>query len=142
MRMRGKKPIFNYKDTWSMDNTLQPIILEGLKKFKSVLEDRCSNNLSGCGYPVSLNSTEEWFEILDKMIYAFDDKAEPDLDDYGINYEFSPRKKGEDGRVRSSMKRLHTEEQDKAYRDARDEWNRKVKEGRQLFAKYFDNLWW
>jgi hypothetical protein len=36
MRMKGKKPIFSYKDTWSLDMVLSPIIAEGLKKFLEV----------------------------------------------------------------------------------------------------------
>ena len=48
--------------TWSLYNKLAEFILPRLEEFK-----RCT----GC-YPPSFKSLEEWFEIIDKMIFAFD----------------------------------------------------------------------
>lgn len=68
MRMRGKLPIFSEKDCWNLDQTLLPIILEGLKKFRKVnvhgyalIDDLCS-------------SEEEWQAILDEIIEALSQK--------------------------------------------------------------------
>lgn len=50
-----------YSDIWSLDITIAKFILPRLKIFREVVD---------C-YPSNLNSIEEWYEILDKMIEAF-----------------------------------------------------------------------
>lgn len=112
MRFRGKKPIFNYDDTWSLDMTLAPIIFEGLKKYKEVItsEDNCAGfpgRLYGsCDFGYTVEDGDEelaqqtWYRILDEMISAFDGY---DV----INDDSEDRQKGI-----------------------------------ELFAKYFTCLWW
>lgn len=92
MRLKGKKPIFNYKDCWSMDMTLSPIIHAGLVKFKEELVKH-----PFAGYPSDFHkgddekdseaSYQEWLDTLSKMIYAFDEKNEPDITTYNFTFE-------------------------------------------------------
>jgi hypothetical protein len=57
-RIRG----WDDQDTWSLDHSLPKVILPRLKRFRKLT----------IGYPSALNSMEEWHEILDKMIAAFE----------------------------------------------------------------------
>ena len=50
-------------DTWSMDSTLAHVVLPMLKQLKSTQH----------GHPASM-SEEEWDNILDEMIFAFENK--------------------------------------------------------------------
>ena len=66
------------------------------------------------GYPIELNSMEEWNDILDKMLYAFDFALNEDSD------RFSP-----------------TEFDLEEYQSISD----RIVEGFKLFGEYFFNLW-
>jgi len=50
------------RETWSLDITIAKYILPRLKAFR---KDICGE------YPCVLNSKEEWYEIIDKMILSF-----------------------------------------------------------------------
>jgi len=143
--------IFKYRDVMSLDETLSPIILAGLTKFKEELVKSKYGS-----YPVAMldligveghNPTigededcwHEWLEILDKMIYSFDPAEEPSLDDYGFEFEWKDEPT-EDGNSLVSIDVSDKSEYDR-YRKDRDEWERKCKDGRILFAEYFHNLW-
>ena len=62
-RERTVKVRIDKWDTWSMDSTLAPIVLPMLKQLKSTQH----------GHPASM-SEEEWDNILDEMIFAFENK--------------------------------------------------------------------
>ena len=49
------------KETWNLDCTIAKFIVPRLKLFKKVVD---------C-YPGHLDSMDEWYEIIDKMIYSF-----------------------------------------------------------------------
>ena len=51
-----------YQDTWSLDYYIAKFVLPRLKLFKKVER----------GYPCDLKSIDEWHDILDKMIAAFE----------------------------------------------------------------------
>ena len=151
MRMKGKKPIFNRKDTWSLNDVLSPIIAEGLKKFLEVKrsekgewfgvpggaieEYQKRNELPIDGWHADNETLKEadkvWEEILEKMIYAFENK-EPNPDDYGYNIEFKDGKMVITGNVL---------ERKRYAKDVTIHEN-KVKEGHELFGKFYNNLWW
>lgn len=71
-------------------------------------------NMDKMGYPGTLNSMEEWNDILDKMLFSFDYSINGDED------RFSPT--------------AFTSEE---YQDMLN----RVDEGFRLFGKYFLNLW-
>lgn len=142
MRMRGKKPIFSYRDTYDMGHTLSPIICEGLKKFKATVE---KSNVAGVpglliqdlGFELGGDYDFEyvrsvWMDYLDKMIYAFDYNEEPTLEDFNVTYTWED----------NCGIRCSNPEGMKLYKEAEGEWIKRVEEGRALFAKYFGSLWW
>lgn len=142
MRMHKGKPVFSYKDTYSLDDVLSTIILAGLVKFRDTLKER---DLNGKAYGVPIfddnyedeSKSEKWFEILAKMIFAFDDKNEPDVSSYKIGFELSSDKSG----GFCSISVSNQEGYDQYYKDMED-WNKKKQEGLDLFAKHYNNLWW
>lgn len=142
MYMKYGKVIFGYKDTFGLNYTLRPIIQAGLVKFKENLEIRYEKG--ACfGIPFLTEnedideSTLKWFAMLDKMIYAFDDKAEPDSSKYNFDLTWGePNERG--GRTVSIRNQA---EADRYHKDCKEHEDR-VKEGLRLFAEYFDQLWW
>lgn len=64
------------------------------------------------GYPHDFNDIEEWKETIQKMIDAFEIYSTDDLPDYAFST--------------SSI----------------EEEGKRMKEGFELFSKYFRNLWW
>lgn len=51
-----------YRDTWNLDWAIAKFVHPRLVMYKKVTD----------GYPGTLESPEEWDEILDKMIFAFE----------------------------------------------------------------------
>src|SRR5690554_2674835 len=146
-----KTPNFKYKDVISLDETLSPIILAGLRKFKEELIESKYGS-----YPAEMfdligvegyNPTDEededcwnmWLEILDKMIYAFDPSNAPNENDYGFGFEYESIPTRE-GFSRMNIEVTNQEEYDRFRKDEKD-WYEKCKEGRILLAEYFDSLW-
>lgn len=91
-------------DTWNMDYTLSLLIVPMLNQLKE----------GGHGYPAMLDSFEEWHEILDKMIWSFEQAKNAHEGDYGLA--------------------LNNNEEYKAYMN-------RVQEGLDLFSKYYMSLW-
>ena len=112
MRMKGKTAIFNYKDTFSLCDTLRPIIYQGVKKFRDTLKKRRDNDKYWCHpYFSNVPNLEEkdfgdhWFDILDQIVEGFSfDYYEVDLDD--------------------------------------KETFEKIENANYLLGKYFNHLWW
>ena len=153
MRFKGKKIVISRKDTWSLDCILSPILAAGLKKFKEVVSepDTCAGCPQGfcdeyitdetLGYLTDEGYTEaikKWHEALDKMIYAFDSK-EPEIPDGIFRDEVVPMIGSDITEVK-----IHITNQglyDEYKRDI-EEWEKRVKEGRELFSKHYSSLWW
>ncbi len=137
MRYSGRKGWqANYKDTFSLDYTLSPIILAALKKFRE------QSHKDMFGYPSRLNTDFSlpedsdlgpiiWEGLIDHMIYAFDMDNEPKAEDYGYTVDL----------IRGSFK-VSSEEAKEAYYAAEKEYEDLCRKGRELFAKYYHNLWW
>jgi|TARA_B110000196_G_C20651717_1_gene433320 hypothetical protein len=100
---RVKVKIHKY-DTWSMDQTLAPIILPMLVQLKATQH----------GHPANLTE-KEWDDILDEMIWAFEQKCR---DDWMRDYDYN--KWDSDGAT-AHQKRMTN--------------------GFKLFGKYYENLW-
>ena len=127
--MKRQKKIRNisYKDIVDLDITIARFIIPRLKFFKKKL----------VGNPPEF-TFEEWKAMIDKMILAFTlilDNSEPDFGDLNFHTE-----KADDGHWKM------TEDPNSTFdRDAYEKWHKekeaKIKEGLQLFAKYFQHLW-
>ena len=89
-------------DTWSMDCTLALIIHPMLVQLKATKH----------GYPVDLTE-QEWDEILDEMIWAFEQKCRDD--DWMEDYDYDQLG------VKAHQKRMSN--------------------GFHLFGEYYENLW-
>jgi len=156
MRLKGKQPIFNYRDTWSLDYTLSPIIAEGLKKFKEVIKTS-----DVAGYPSSFGLSEDtdqdnrdtlafnsWLATIDKMIYAFEgEKNTPEMPndmlywtEEGSDVEIDFPK---DSKPMIAYNIKHRDvKQYIVYTKAVEQHEAKVQEGLDLFAMHYKALWW
>lgn len=146
MRMKGKKVIFNYRDTWDLSETLRPIIAAGLRKFLEVKAN--PKHSDWFGVPMRLDVAridasedvvKEWDDVLNKMLFAFESR-EPDMSDYDFTLDFVPK---EDDELRGSMLVVKGKQSEyDRYREDVDEYHIKRQEGYELFGKYFSSLWW
>jgi len=139
---------FKYKDVISLDETLSPIILAGLTKFKEELVKSKYGS-----YPAEMfdligvegfNPTDEedeacwnkWLGILDRMIYAFNPEEEPNTEEY--EFEFVWQDVQETGQVSIDVS---DKVEYNRYREDEEEWIEKCREGRMLFSQFYENLW-
>lgn len=152
MRMKGKKVIFDRKDTYSLDSVLEPIILAGLVKFKEVLVER--NSTGECwGVPAWAfddadenhedfeTATKNYMAALDLMIYAFDPSKEPSQKDVGLETTWVRTPVEGSSNTRITFER-NSEDAYEKWGQALYVWNAKCEEGRELFGKHFKSLWW
>lgn len=152
MRMVKGKWTASYRDTFSLDTTLSPIIYAGLSKFHSVLEQK--NREGKClGIPneymkkeadwVTDSDVQDWLDDIKKMMYAFENK-EPDMSLYNFSLEMVPVPGGvakEGCSVPYTIECDNLEEKARYYADC-DEHDRLVQEGLNLFSQKFKSLWW
>jgi hypothetical protein len=115
LKQRTSIKIHNY-DTWSMDDTLAPIILPMLKQLQETKH----------GYPGNLTE-QEWDDILDEMIWAFEEKCKDDWQDqyYGPHIP-------NDGGI-GNFEWID--------RDGLEKHQERMSNGFRLFGKYYENLW-
>lgn len=154
MNIEDEKVVFNYDDTYSLDHVLSPIIAEGLKKFVEVLREKEADpENDSFGIPGELmkreagkytneelsEASKEWFAIIEKMIYAFE-VDEPDMED-GVMELVASDDADENGNFSMKVEVLDQEAYDKHYAEV-ELHSECVKEGLQLFAKHYNDLWW
>lgn len=132
----------NPKETWNLDYSIAKYVLPRLKLFKKL-----ENGYPGRG---EMDTIEKWDAALDKMILAFQYIIEGD--DWWIDnpeYDYIKGchfydKVSKNGKTRQLM---CTEEDWVAIvRKKHDEEDKRrhkcIKEGLELFGKYFRDLWW
>lgn len=68
-------------ETWNLDYTIAKFILPRLKRFK----------LLANGYPAEFDNIDEWYEIIDKMIEAFECILSDDYYDLRYTEEFEAK---------------------------------------------------
>lgn len=136
-------------DTWSMDDTLAPIILPMLKQLKEakhgapyVDPEDCPDELTpepNEGHDVDSTHFERWDWAIDQMIFAFDSKVNDDWEDRFQSGEFDLEwKRRDDGMSEMIEGPNHTFKIDM---DARNAYANRIQKGFELFGKYFQNLW-
>lgn len=140
LKKKGKWE-FGYKDTYSLDSSLGPIISSGLKKLHDILESR-SKESKTIGIPndymkdeaawVTDSDVQDWLNDLKKMIYAFEDK-EPEIKDYSFKVEINKD---------AGVITCNNEEGLDLYREDVRIHQQNVQEGLNLFALRYKNLWW
>lgn len=151
IKRKGKWQV-GRRDTYSLDQTLSPIIYAGLSKFHEVLEKR--NKEGGClGVPseycanpdidVTDQEVKNWLDDIKKMMYAFENK-EPDMRDYNFNLEMVPVPNGVATKGCSVPYTIECDNEEgklRYYADL-DVHGIKVQEGLNLFAQKYKSLWW
>lgn len=157
MRYTGRKGWhFSNKDVWSLNETLSPVILEGLKKFREMDRDGIPSkvlmNFSDSGlinkmdenYFISDEDLDkalsEWNIILDKMIYAFDFKNIPKLKDYNYSINLISEEKDQNGLIPAKFEIDNQKEFDR-YKEDQKKNKELSQEGYELFGIYFSSLW-
>lgn len=143
MRKSKGKWVASRRDVWDLDCTLSPIIFAGLVKFKeTVINSKysCVPSLFVKGENVTDEEVKEWHNTIDSMIYAFDKDNMPDIQDYNfkINLEYGEKCTGS---TQIFLNCDNEEEKQRYYKDL-EEHHKKCEEGRMLFAKYYENLWY
>ena len=133
---------FGYQDTFSLNMSLGPIIYAGLKKFHKVLSERYA---SGKTYGIPQEyagedwsaSKQAWLSDIEKMMYAFNPKSEPNIMDYDFDYPNFMKERSDAVDFTCS----NEEERDRYHEDCKIH-QQKVEEGLKLFAEKYQDLWW
>ena len=151
----------NYKDTFDLSCTLNPIIGATLVKYKEVITDNEHAKGLPCawitdmvgegvvsyeddGYSLSDGDYEKtmilWLEMLDKCIYAFT-AEEPDVMKYNFSFNRVCEDTDEVGCIPFTLECTNEEENERFNKDTKGHYD-KVQEGRILFGKYLESFWW
>lgn len=147
---------FSSRDCYSLRDTLGKINANAIRTFKETIEKRDKEGLM-YGLPNDVcefnddylvkdweASKKRWFDILDKIIYAFEDN-EPCTLGY---FEFveGPQHGTETDCNGVTLTRWNMIPNDnegyEAFKKAEEEHGKKVKEGFELFSRYFLDLWY
>jgi hypothetical protein len=104
-------------DTWSMDHTLAHIVLPMLVQLKATQH----------GHPANLTE-QEWDDILDEMIWAFEQKCRDDWEGDYYTYE-------EDKDAAFGLKLVWED------REGQKAHQERMTNGFSLFGKYYEGLW-
>lgn len=114
------------KEVWNLKTHLASCIYDSLLQFK---------NLDRTSYPSDISS-EKWEEYLDKMLFSFKEIS--------TNYKNDPLEIYVKGKIKLSE--IFTEdfssnaERTLVMNDSKKYFD-KIKEGLNLFSKYFNDLW-
>jgi len=159
----------DYWDTWSMDHTLSPIILQMLKQLKATKHGSGIIDMEDVPEYMRTTETEDWDDqkcfdfyhedteerkynlhdryewVLDEMIFAFehivDDSWEDKYRSGEMDHYSEPCKWDENGKpTLYTMKEGPNHTYECDYDGLKKEWDR-VDNGLRLFGKYFRTLW-
>ena len=112
-------------DTWSMDHTLAHVIHPMLVQLKA----------TNHGYPSGLTE-KKWDNIMDEMIWAFEQKLRDDWEgDYYEYRELGLEEEGKDNLASFGSKLVWEDPEGRAAHQKR------MTAGFKLFGKYYENLW-
>ena len=130
-------------DTWSMDDTLAPIILPMLIQLKAtkhgaprVDDEDVPEELSSTSAPPKENEYDtddfyfkRWDWVLDEMIWAFEQKCKDEWQDEFYGPYTEPT--GDD--IMGKFEWVD--------RDGLNQHQKRMSNGFRLFGKYYENLW-
>ena len=161
MQIKKGKTLFSYKDTWNLNTQLSKVIVSGLLKFKEVINAEEGRK----GVPASIScylveqgeisyedgfslSDEDWEKayayfdyVLDEMIFAFSDN-EPDIMAYDFKHNMIRDDVQDDSPCVAMTIECTNEEESTRYNKDMVEYGERCEKGRELFAKFYDGLWW
>ena len=134
-------------DTWDLDVYYSYMMIASLSQFRAELQ----------GYPGYMNSIEEWYAILDKIIFLLKQANEDEPleeknelaewhDEYLNTLSLNLVEEKNGGHVYVSPRDEETEAKIKQYLDREGELYQirvqKRKEAFELLAEYWECLWW
>ena len=127
------------KELWNLDYTVAKFVLPRLIKFKE-------NSLGFPGYDEA-DTINKWQDILQKMITAFEYIVTDD--DWWVDdprYDYSDGIHIEIDKDKKTLFHFRIDDWAKEIENNRDteqdRRNEAIKEGLELFSKYFRHLWW
>lgn len=127
------------KELWNLNYTVAKFVLPRLIKFKE-------NSLGFPGYDEA-DTMDKWQDILQKMITAFEYIVTNDnwwVDD--PRYDYSDGIHVEIDKDKKTLFHFRIDDWIKEIKNNRDteqdRRNEAIKEGLELFSKYFRHLWW
>ena len=127
------------KELWNLDYTVAKFVLPRLIKFKE-------NSLGFPGYDEA-DTMNKWQDILQKMITAFEYIVTDD--DWWVDdprYDYSDGIHIEIDKDKKTLLHFRIDDWAKEIENNRDteqdRRNEAIKEGLELFSKYFRHLWW
>jgi len=127
------------KELWNLDYTVAKFVLPRLIKFKE-------NSLGFPGYDEA-DTMNKWQDILQKMITAFEYIVTDD--DWWVDdprYDYSDGIHIEIDKDKKTLFHFRIDDWAKEIENNRDteqdRRNEAIKEGLELFSKYFRHLWW
>lgn len=127
------------KELWNLDYTVAKFVLPRLIKFKE-------NSLGFPGYDEA-DTMDKWQDILQKMITAFEYIVTDD--DWWVDdprYDYSDGIHIEIDKDKKTLFHFRIDDWAKEIENNRDteqdRRNEAIKEGLELFSKYFRHLWW
>lgn len=144
MRKSKGKWVASRRDVWDLDYTLSPIILAGLVKFKEAITNSQFSGVPSSfvkGPAITDEDVAECHNTIDSMIYAFDKNNMPNIKDYNFKINLEHGEEKSNGSTQIFLNCDNEEEKQRYYADL-EEHNKKCEEGRVLFAKYYENLWY
>lgn len=147
---------FSSRDCYSLRDVLGKVNANAIRKFKEVIEDRDKEGLV-YGLPNDVcefnddylvkdweASKKQWFDILDAIIYAFEDNEPCTLDYFEFIEGPQHGTKTDCNGVRMTRWNMIPNDNEgyEAFKRAEEEHGKKVKEGLELFAMFFLDLWY
>lgn len=127
------------KELWNLDYAVAKFVLPRLIKFKE-------NSLGFPGYDEA-DTMDKWQDILQKMITAFEYIVTDD--DWWVDdprYDYSDGIHIEIDKDKKTLFHFRIDDWAKEIENNRDteqdRQNEAIKEGLELFSKYFRHLWW
>lgn len=137
-KLRRKQCPYNIPEIYDLFFYLSKHIEKSLIGFKTV----CNS-----GVPAEFEKNhEDWYKTLDKMIFSFHELANENPNDpINIFYDkYVPEmlfSKDKDYCITKFLYSKKDEEERKIHEERHDEYEKKIQNGLNLFAKYFRDLW-
>lgn len=138
------------KATYSVDWSLSPVILAYLEKLYDTIKDRecigipiyycqkqaeVEGKVYDWGVEIDLDAAHQLrLRDLEELIYVFDSKNEPNIEDYDFTY------RAEGGKYTFPMQCSNIVERNRYHNDLEEVWEDRKKAGQELFGKIYQCL--
>ena len=149
---------WQHKATYSVDWSLSPVILAYLEKLYETIKDRetigvpiyyCDKQAKIEGFEqydwdteIDLDAAHQLrLRDLEELIYVFNNKNEPRIEDYDFKIDMKFGETNEKGCAACEFEVTGEEERNR-YRKDSSEWHDRKQKGQELFGQIFNTLDW